>query len=1066
MNGKRQHASLGALALLALVGCESPQETDGARATGKELVSGPDFLVKDLSHPPHVRPDRPFEATVTVCNQGDSPGDLDVRLYLANEEQQTEPEQVSNFWVQELWPGRCTRRTVPVHPLHGGGTWRLSAHLETLWGGPDVDPSNDTHVSAPIGIGYQPDFVVRSVEGPASARPQNEVRAQVTVCNQGTESGSTEVALILSEDEVPRFPSPTGPEEDSVLTITGTPMLEPGQCVPMSLRGPFYPPHSSTPATSGTYFLGAVVNPFAQSTEFDTGNNTSGYWLGWGFGPDFVITSVQGPSSTVMGNPLPTQVTVCNQGTDTGMFQVDLYLTRNPLAPTSPPEGSPEEFPVGSTHYGYNSLAPTQCATVPINGAAYRPDAPPEVRAFWLGARVKSDGSPEIRQDNNTHTGHLLGLGHGPDAVITSVQGPPSVRRDNPFITRVTVCNQGNEPASGDVRVRLGEEDALRVLVPPGAPEEPFIGSAPLPHLYPGQCTTVPVPGHAYSYLAAPGVALYLSAEVRLYPAEVELRRDNNTHPGYRLGVGNGPDFVVTSVTGPTSARPGDPISAQVTVCNQGTESGSTDVALVLSQDDTLRVAQNPTPFDDVVVNMFFTNELPPGQCTTRAMSGPAYLPPPPYPDSTPIYHLGAVANPFRQPFELVLENNTHVGGQVRFGLGPDFVITSVTGPASARPGDPITAQVTVCNQGTAPGDTDVRVYLSTDTQFPSPLPPEYGGGFDSGDHFVGGTWTPLLESGQCVTLPITGPAQPPPGSQYIPGAYYLGAVAHPAGARHNELDLGNNTHAGYRLGMGDAPDFVITSVTGPSSTRPGQSVTARVTVCNQGTRTDSTQVHLVLSEDERIQLPTFPWEPFEDTFVNSEYTHPLAPGQCTTLPITGPIWPSSGNPDTRAYHLGAMVDPDRSSGELFEDNNTHSGYLLGVGDSPDFVITSMTNPGFVRAGQPLTTQVRVCNQGTQSGDTQLLVLLSSDEHIQAPSSGPGGPSGDYVVAQAHTGMLPPGACTTLPLSVPSVWPPPSSNPEDPQGLYHLGAVVNPERVPELIETNNTRLAGRLYILP
>ncbi|OJH38689.1 CARDB domain-containing protein [Cystobacter ferrugineus] len=249
-------------------------------------------------------------------------------------------------------------------------------------------------------------------------------------------------------------------------------------------------------------------------------------------------------------------------------------------------------------------------------------------------------------------------------------------------------------------------------------------------------------------------------------------------------------------------------------------------------------------------------------------------------------------------------------------GNHPDFVITSVTGPTIVEPGQPITAQVTVCNQGNESDYAHVLVLLSEDQQFD--IPSRYGPPEDAVVGSPAGTW---VSQGTCSTLSISGHV--PPTIPLDTGTLYLGAALDPSNT--SEIITDNNTHPGYELRVAAGADFVITSVTGPASVAPWQPFTAQVNVCNQGTRTTSTQVMLLLSEDEHLSVPYS--GPIEDSLAGRAPVAPLAPGQCTTVSVyCVAARPPASPPDTNAFLLGAVVDPEGSTPELLEDNNT----LLG----------------------------------------------------------------------------------------------------------------------------------------
>jgi hypothetical protein len=528
--------------------------------------------------------------------------------------------------------------------------------------------------------------------------------------------------------------------------------------------------------------------------------------------------------------------------------------------------------------------------------------------------------------------------------------------------------------------------------------------------------------------------AYYLGAIVDSDNYRPELFEDNNAKAGNRIGVGSLADFIVKSVSGPTSAQQGQAITTSIVVCNQGMYTDSTHVELFLSSDTVITRPGSPLTPADFYLGNASTGYLDPGQCQTLSVAGSVSVP------TDGAYYLGAFVNPMNRP-ELIEDNNTRVGNRIGVGARADFAVTSVTGPASVLRGQSFTTSVKVCNQGTRRDYTDVALYVSSDAILDVPETP---GPYT--DQLVASASVGYVEPGQCRTMSMSGTAPVP-----ADGAYSLAAVVDPNDSRP-ELIEDNNIGLGNRIGVGSRSDFTVTAVSGPVSAQQGQPLTASVTACNQGTSPGSTEVGLYLSSDATLVVPT-EHNPYADQRVGNAPTGVLNPGQCISLSVSG----SASVPMDGTYYVGAAVDPDDTSLELIEDNNTRAGNRIGVGTRPDFFIKSVTGPTSAQQGQYFSTTVVVCNQGTSGDNTEVELLLSVDSTIAMPTE----PShyADIRVSRMPTGPLNPGQCTSLSLEGRAYVPE--------QGAYYLGAVVDPDNSrPELFEDNNAKAGTLLTLTP
>jgi subtilase family serine protease len=974
---------LGAIVDVSQVLSEA-DETNNAYVSGLMGVGfRPDLVVTEVRGPASVRPGAPFTATLTVCNQGTefTSNTPSVDLYLSMDDSltplptdpgtppPTDQRMIGSVQLSPLGAGQCVTRSVQAWAwlppdAQGDGAYYLGAVVDPFRVELELREDNNAHVPGLMGVGYRPDLVVTEVRGPASARPGDPFTATVTVCNQGTVStpswySQTHVDLYLSTDTTLTPPSTSGPStppmDQRMVGTVQLPPLNAGQCVTRSVNAHAQPPQDPLPRQA--YYLGAIVDPFQGEPELREDNNiTVGDLMGVGYRPDLVVTEVTAPASVLGGQHFTATVRVCNQGTEStgwyGQTQVELYLSMdttltapNPMGPSTPPT---DQRMIGSAPVP--PLSAGQCVSQVVNVSAYPPpDALGDGTAFHLGAIVDPHQSElELREDNNTFIGGLLGVGHRPDLVVTRLSGPASVRGGESFTATVTVCNQGTEPTGWyggpHVELYLSMDTALTShgSSGPGMPmptDQRMVGSVDLPPLHPGQCATRSVSAYAQPPPdATVESAFYLGAIIDAFEQLPELREDNNTFVGGLLGVGYRPDLVVTQVTGPASVRPGDAFTASVTVCNQGTEPtsgyGQPQVELYLSTTSALVFpgpGLPPSAMDQQrLIGGAPLAPLMAGQCATLSVPVSAHVPPAAY--DVRAFHLGAIVDAHRSEMELREDNNVTVAGLVGVGHQSDLVVTEVSGPASVRRGMPFTASVKVCNQGTEPGSSygnvQVELYLSTDTTLtpPGPMAPP-----PLDQSMVGSLLVPPLAPGQCETLSVQATANPPPEAPWE-GAVYLGAIVD-AYRSEWELREDNNSTAAGLMGVGDRADLVVTQVSAPATVREGDPFTAAVTVCNQGTEPVNSYgaptLELYISMDTTLTFPVSsgPWTPMptDQRMVGSVQVSPLAPGQCETLNVQA--WgyrpPAAQGPGS--FFLGALVDAHQSLLELREDNNARA---------------------------------------------------------------------------------------------------------------------------------------------
>ncbi|QSQ19709.1 hypothetical protein JY651_31015 [Pyxidicoccus parkwayensis] len=1099
------------------------REDNNTRVAGKVGVgSRSDLVVTEVSGPTSVRSSEPFVAKVKVCNQGTEStsgwNNAQVELYLSMDTELTAPQMsgpytpppsdqrsIGTVSVPSLNAGQCVTRDVNAYAglppaAMPDGAFYLGAIVDAYQSEPELREDNNITVGGLIGVGYRSDLVVTRISAPTSVNSGNSFNATVRVCNQGTEATNgwygSQVELYLSTDTELTAPQMSGPgmppSDQRLIGSVSVPSLQAGQCADRTVNAVAYPPPDSQP--DGAFYLGAIVDPNQSEQELREDNNTliSGL-IGVGYRADLVVTAVSGPASVGNGNSFTASVTVCNQGTvpTSGWYgtRVELYLSmdRELTVPTAMGPGMPvptDQRMIGTVDLP--TLSQGQCATRTVNAyGGLPPDAMGE-GAFYLAAVVDPQQSElELREDNNVFIGGLIGVGYRSDLVVTQVSGPTSVRSGEPFTATVKVCNQGTQPTSGwygsqvELYLSMDTELTLPQTSGPYMPmpgDQRFVGSQSIPSLAAGQCASVSVNAYAGTPPDAMGEgAFYLAAVADPYQQEPELREDNNVTVGSLVGVGYRSDLVVTRISAPANVRSGEPFTASVKVCNQGTEStqgwSSTRVELYLSTDTELSFASPsaPYPSDQRMIGSLDLPSLGAGQCVTRDVNANAWLPPDAI-NEGPIY-LGAIVDPSRNEQELREDNNVYVSGIIGVGSRPDLVVTSIIAPVSVRPGDPFTAKVKVCNQGTEAtygSWTYLELYLSMDTTLTAP--PMSGPAAPPTDQrMIGAVDLPTLSAGQCVTRDVNAYAGLPPEAMGV-GPAYLGAIVD-TNQSVLELREDNNTFISGLIGVGDGPDLVVTEVKGPTSVRPGDNFTVTAKVCNQGTAPLGygmwPQLEVYLSTDDTLSFPQSgnPY-PTDQRMVGMDSLPPLQPGECSTRTLTGY---ASLPPDAQwdsALYLGAIVDVYVSVQELREDNNVLVGGLIGVGSRSDLVVTEVSGPASVRPGDSFTASVKVCNQGTEStsspSQSRLDLYLTANESVVVPT--PGGPypqyptEGQQLIGGVDLAPLGAGQCVTLSVPAYGSLPPGAPN----VTAYHLAAVVDAYRSEQELREDNNVLVGGL----
>jgi subtilase family serine protease len=236
-----------------------------------------DFTITTVTGPYSVKPGNTFTVSTTVCNRGQLADTTDVELYLSADTTvrvptppiPAEDRYLGTITNVSLAAGACASRSLAVTaPSVPEGAYYLGAVADPYNAKPELNEDNNAKAGNIIGVGNKADFVTTAATGPASVARNGAFLASVTVCNRGQFTDMVDVELYFSADSTIRVPTPPLPPEDYYLGSLPAVSLAAGACSTRSVTVNAYVP------TSGSYYLGAVADPYNSRMELIEDNNT------------------------------------------------------------------------------------------------------------------------------------------------------------------------------------------------------------------------------------------------------------------------------------------------------------------------------------------------------------------------------------------------------------------------------------------------------------------------------------------------------------------------------------------------------------------------------------------------------------------------------------------------------------------------------------------------------------------------------------------------------------------------------------------------------------------------
>ena len=943
---------------------ETQEENNVAYAT---LLIGPDLQVSSFTAPTDGGAGLPLVITDTTRNAGAGPAAASTTTYFLSTDSTLDAADavLGNRSVPTLAASASDTGSVTVTIPSGTatGTYTLFARADSANVVSETYENNNT-TSRTLRVG--PDLTVTALTVPATAGIATVFTATDTTRNAGGGSApATTTRYYLSLDGLPDA-------GDLLLGSRAVAALAPGATDTGSAS-------LTIPAgtAGGAYFIVAVADGAGAVAETVETNNFTNRSIV--VGADLTVSAFAAPTDGGAGLSITLTDTTRNQGAGTtAPTTTSFYLSTDGI------------FDAGDVLLGSRAVPSLAASATSSGSVSVTIPAATATGTYTLFARADSGDVVSEAYENNNLASRTIRV--GPDLVVSAFTAPTSAGAGAPIALTDTTRNAGagNSPAT-TTRFYLSSDwllDASDVL----------LATRAVPALAAGASDTGSVT--ATIPAGTPGGAYYLIAVVDAENAVAETQETNNT---FNRNLLIGPDLGVSTLTAPSDAGAGLPLTITDTTRNTGGGSApSTTTGYYLSADATLDAG-------DLLVGSRVVPALAAGASDTGSVTVtlPAGI-------ATGTYTLFARADSLDAVAE-TYENNNTTSRTLR--VGPDLTVTALTVPASAGAGASISVTDSTRNQGGgSAAASSTRYLLSTD------------GAPSADDVALGSRAVPSLAPGGADTATVT--LTIPAGT--AAGSYFVIAVADGDGVVAETVESNNFTNRSILVGS----DLVLSSFTAPNDGGAGLSLTLGDTTRNQGAgTTPASTTSYYLSANATLDAA--------DALLGSRAVPALASGASDsgTVSVTLPAGTTTGT-----WYLFARADSGDVVSELSEINNTLS-RTIRVG--PDLQVSNLVAPVAAGAGDPVSVTVVTQNIGGGAAPASTTQLWLSSDWILS--------SGDVLLGTRAVGPLAPGASdtATVTLTIPA---------GTPGGTQYILAVADGESV--VVETQEgNNLASRSILV-
>ena len=297
----------------------------------------------------------------------------------------------------------------------------------------------------------------------------------------------------------------------------------------------------------------------------------------------------------------------------------------------------------------------------------------------------------------------------------------------------------------------------------------------------------------------------------------------------------------------------------------------------------------------------------------------------------------------------------------------PDFVVLSVSGPATATPGSIVNVTIQAKNQSANPTQSGtyvgLRMILSADQSI------------NLGDVNYFDIDIPIssFQNNAVVTQTF---------SYLIPsnlsGTYYWGGYMD-SYTYWIESNENNNAALGNSVNIQTLPDFVVLSVSGPTTATPGSIVNVTIQAKNQSGNPIQSGTYvglrLILSADQSINLG-------DVNYLDIDIPIPSFQNNTVVTQTFSYLIPSNLS---GTYYWGGYIDSYTYWIESNENNNAALGNSLSLQSYPDLIISAgsqSVTPSVVAAGSNITAYASEDNIGTAASGINVVGLWLSSDNI------------------------------------------------------------------------------------